>query len=552
MQGLAESSKMLDRGGDPTVRQLLSSLIFNPNDGTIRLNGARIVMQRASALSDLRRELVRLLGEKEARVFLLRLGFMSGRADARFVRTGWPNLDLGDAFTAGTRLHTFSGVVRVETVFNSYDFRKKRFSAEFLWHDSVEAAEFSKTRLASDPVCWTQLGYASGYASEFFDTLIVYKEVECAAQGHSHCRVVGKPADGWGAQDPEVVLFRERIDVADDTRPIPPLRGSAGRVTEASLSGMESLVLMPVLEKLDRIAAMALPVLITGMPGTGRGSAARYLRRMSGFPANDTRRIVGMQVDLALCTEVARAEKTARRTPSRELILIDSVETIPAEIQPHFARAIEEGIAAGGPRIVAVADERCAADAPSPLRELFSVLSPITVRMPTLAEREGERVALARSMLPVLATRMNLEPPCFEAAAEELIEAELWPGNLRQMRSVLIAALDTQTNSTTISAAQIEAQLTRFNGSSASDSHQPGGAPIHPHQLLESEGFSLNALEHALYAAAMERAHGNLSAAARMLGLTRAQLAYRMENAPHRKTTGHNEQMGFPPSGGVV
>lgn len=530
MRGLTESSKMLDRGGDPTVRQLLSSLIFNPNDGTIRLNGARIVMQRASALSDLRRELVRLLGEKEARVFLLRLGFMSGRADARFVRTGWPNLDMGDAFTAGTRLHTFSGVVRVETIFNSYDFRKKRFSAEFLWHDSVEAAEFSKSRLAADPVCWTQLGYASGYASEFFDTLIVYKEMECAAQGHSHCRVVGKPAEGWGAQDPEVVLFRERIDVADDTRPIPPLRGSAVRVAEASLSGMESLVLMPVLEKLDRVAAMALPVLIVGMPGTGRGSAAQYLRRASGFPANDTRRIVGMQVDLTLCTEVARPERATRRTPSRELILIDSVETIPADIQLHFARAIEEGIAAGGPRVVAIADERCTAEASGALRELLSVLSPITVRMPTLAEREGDRLALARSMLPVLATRMNLEPPCFEAAAEKLIEAEPWPGNLRQMRNVLIAALDTPTGNATISAAQIEAQLMRFKASLASENSQRTRVPTHLHELLESEGFSLDAFEHALYWAAMERTDGNLSAAARMLGLTRAQLAYRIEN----------------------
>ena len=33
---------MLDRGGDPTVRQLLSNLVFNPNDGTIRSHsGAR-------------------------------------------------------------------------------------------------------------------------------------------------------------------------------------------------------------------------------------------------------------------------------------------------------------------------------------------------------------------------------------------------------------------------------------------------------------------------------------------------------------------------------
>ena len=538
MQGLIESSKMLDRGGNPTVRQLLSSLVFNPNDGTIQLNGARIVMQRASALSDLRRELVGLLGEKEARIFLLRLGFMSGRSDARFVRAGWPNLDIGDAFTAGTRLHTFSGVVRVETVFNSYDFRKKRFSAEFLWRDSVEAAEFSKTRLASEPVCWTQLGYASGYASEFFDTLIVYKEIECAAQGHSHCRVVGKPADGWGRNDPEVMLFRERIDVADDISRAPASRGNAARATDTSFSSLDNLILLPVRDRLDRLAATTLPVLITGAPGTGRGSAARYLHRRSAVPTADLRRLVGMQVDLALCAEVARPIKASRRTSHCEMIVIDAVETIPHDVQRHFARAIEEGIATGGPRIVAVADQRFATKEQGSLKELFSVLSPITVRMPTLSEREGERVALARSMLPVLAARMNIEPLRFEAAAEELIEAERWPGNLRQMRNVLVAALDTKTTNTTISAALIEAQLTRFPVSSESDSREHGGTPADPHQLLESEGFSLSTLEQALYTAAMERAQGNLSAAARMLGLTRAQLAYRIESGLERKPQG--------------
>src|SRR6185369_65939 len=177
-------SMLLDRGGQPTVRDLLSRLVFNPTDGTIRLNGGRVVMQRAAVGVELRRELIRLLGPQEARVFLIRLGFLSGQADARFVRTSWPSLDIGDAFTAGTRLHTFSGVVRVETVYNDFDFRKKRFSAEFLWHESAEAAEFRRTRPAVEPVCWTQLGYACGYASEFFDTLIIYKEVECAGQGH--------------------------------------------------------------------------------------------------------------------------------------------------------------------------------------------------------------------------------------------------------------------------------------------------------------------------------------------------------------------------------
>ena len=37
-----------------------------------------------------------------------------------------------------------SGVVRVETVHNDFDFSKRFFSGEFLWHDSVEAAEYGK------------------------------------------------------------------------------------------------------------------------------------------------------------------------------------------------------------------------------------------------------------------------------------------------------------------------------------------------------------------------------------------------------------------------
>jgi hypothetical protein len=245
---------MLDFGGEPTVRELLTSLVFNPIDGTIRLNGDRIVMQRATVGSELRRELIQLLGAPEARVFLMRLGFLTGQADARFVRTRWPNLNVGDAFTAGTRLHTFSGVVRVETVYNDFDLRTGRFAAEFVWHDSVEAIEFRGLRHATEPVCWTQLGYASGYATEFFNTLIVYKEIECAAQGHDHCRIVGKSVNGWGANDPEVSLYLERIATFEGRAFSAPAIRPLRRPTESALSDLDRVILSPIKEELDRLA----------------------------------------------------------------------------------------------------------------------------------------------------------------------------------------------------------------------------------------------------------------------------------------------------------
>ena len=531
MKAPLEPSRLLDRG-KPTVRELLSNLVFNPVDGTIRLNGDRVVMQRAAVGVELRRELVRLLGPQEARVFLMRLGFLSGQADARFVRTNWPNVDIGDAFTAGTRLHTFSGVVRVETVYNDFDLRKKRFAAEFLWHDSVEAAEFRRLRRSTEPVCWTQLGYACGYASEFFDTLIIYKEVECAAQGHRHCRVVGKPADVWGPGDPEVILFRERIAAPQEAGMSEPLRKVAARTAESALSDLDRLILAPVRGELDRLAPMALPVLITGSPGTGRSRAARYLHRAAGTSGTEPRHVFGARVDLDLCAEIARRGRGGRRNAAGETILIDAAEQIPADVQPHLARAVGDGILVGGPRVLALVDCDSSAGLPVPSSlspELWYALSALAVRMPRLDERQGQRVAMAQALISMLAARMGIDPPQLDGSAGKAIEQAAWPGNLRQMRTVLSAVLAAHRGDQPVSRGEIEAQLGRLPfAKSAVAGDTEGKLRLLFDQLLDAEGFSLSELERSAYQAAVDRARGNLSAAARLLGLTRAQLAYRL------------------------
>jgi transcriptional regulator with AAA-type ATPase domain len=541
MKTLSESSKLLDRGGKPTVSELLSSLVFNPVDGTIRLNGGRIVIQRAAVGVELRRELTRLLGPQEARVFLIRLGFLSGRADARFVRTSWPSLDIGDAFTAGTRLHTFSGVVRVETVYNDFDFRTKRFAGEFLWHDSVEAAEFRRMRHATEPVCWTQLGYASGYASEFFDALVVYKEVECLAAGDSNCRVIGKLAEVWGAGDPDVILFRERIATSQEATLAEPLRKIAERAAESALSELDRLLLAPVRSELDRLVPMALPVMLSGAPGTGRSRAARYLHRASGASGTKPRHAYGRRIDLDLCAEIVGRGKSGRRGGTGQTILIDAAEEIPCEIQPHLARAIEEGMLVGGPRVLALVgyDPSMGMPAPPWCPELWYALSAATVRMPRLDEREGQRAAVAQALMPVLAARMGVAPPNFDRSALRAIERAAWPGNLRQMRAVLSAVLVAHSDAKSVSSSEIEAHLARFpNATPVTDAG--AGNRLQPllRQLLGQEGFSLSEFERSVYRAAVEQARGNLSAAARLLGITRPQLAYRISHSHHQRTSG--------------
>lgn len=533
MRAPLEKSGLLDRGGKPTVRELLSSLVFNPIDGTIRLHGERVVMQRAAVGFELRRDLINLLGTEEARIFLMRLGFASGRADARFVRTNWPNLDVADSFTAGTRLHTFSGVVRVETTYNDFDIRRKRFAAEFIWCDSVEAEEFRRERRnATGPVCWTQLGYASGYASEFFDTLVVYKETQCRAEGHQHCRVVGKIADMWGPGDPDVILFRERIAAALDEPQIESRRIPTPRKAESSLSELDRIVVAPVRQQLDRFATMAMPVLIDGAIGTGRNRAARYLHHIATSSGKILRRVAGGQVDADLLAEIAHAPRGAKRGSSAGAVLIDGLDQLASAMQERLVRAIEDGSLAGGPRVIVLANS----DLPSAANvdaSLWYAVSALWVHMPSFAERAGDRLAIARALLPFLAARAGQSPPALDQSAARSIEKAGWPGNLPEMRAVLAASLANHPAGGPLTGAEIEAQLARLTRMS--------DCPADPEDVwlgrwleraLSSGNFSMAALERQIYDAAVARTDGNLSAAARLLDLTRAQLAYRLGTTP--------------------
>lgn len=127
-----DEARLLHRGGRPTLADLMDTLEFSPANGAIELNGARMVLARATFGADLQDELVRRFGEHEAMVLMMRLGYRNGREDAEFIRQEWPNLDVGDAFTAGTRLHMMTGTVRVETLHNDFDFKNDRFSGDFL------------------------------------------------------------------------------------------------------------------------------------------------------------------------------------------------------------------------------------------------------------------------------------------------------------------------------------------------------------------------------------------------------------------------------------
>jgi len=520
-----DSAGLLDRGGRPTVRELLGGLQFDAATGALRLNQARVTLQTAAADRILRRELVQMLGEDEARVFLLRRGFQMGHHDAAFVARSWPALDRGDAFTAGTRLHMFSGIVRVETLHNDFDFARGRFSAEFLWHNSIEAESGDDLPRHSDrPLCWQQLGYASGYASFFFGAPVIYKETACMGQGHRACRVVGRLATGWGEDDPEVILFRNRIL---PTAPVVRRRGQAGGpVPEAA----DALLLAPVLRGLERAARLPLPALIAGAGSCGQELAAAHLIRLAG----------GAEVPLRLhgpsCTiEALRAAFAQQRKPRRKdaapPILLEGVEALPAEVQAELAHELSEGEVQARPLLVATSALTLGRLAGGGIAfSLWARLAPLAQELPALSSRAADLPRLAVALLERLAGQLGLDQPGVEPGAFDLLAAVPLPGGLATLEAVLTAILVEALDGQPVTAARVQDVADRI-APKAAPSEAGLDLDAWIAARLDEGGFALDAHEARIRRAALARAGGNLSAAARLLGISRAQLAYREKAA---------------------
>lgn len=527
---------LLDRGGRPTLRELLAHLVFSPVNGVLRLGNTRMVLQRTSFLSHLREEIVRNYGREDARVLLMRLGFQAGVEDFRFVQSSWSNLDPGDIFTAGTRLHTVSGVARVETLHNDFDFKKGKFSGEFLWHESAEASEHRKHYGdATEPVCWSLLGYAAGYATHGLGKLIVFKETECKAMGHKHCRVVGKPAEVWGEDDPTVQLFRRQIMpryLSEEIRKRPP-QTNPRPIPKDGTARLEAVVVEPVRTQLERLAVSSLPALISGPVGSGKAIAANYLARLV-LPGGRAPELVSGH-GLTRERLATLLTPSAGRSASRHVLVLEDPEALDPGAQALLESYLRPAFDASRhqPLLIVLTE--------TPPWEFVSdvsirpairrILTTVQVTMPSLKERRHDVPEIARCLAEVIAEKIHMPVRELSSAAESVLADMRLQENLVTLEAILTTAVLEATPLQQIDAAAIQRaaaalRLDTVSSGSSSDLYAAALAAFH------ADGFDIERLNEILYRLAMERASGNVARAAQMLGLSRPQLAYRLREAP--------------------
>jgi DNA-binding NtrC family response regulator len=207
-----------------------------------------------------------------------------------------------------------------------------------------------------------------------------------------------------------------------------------------------------------KAARNRLPILIIGEPGTGKETVARAihaasLRSRSPLVGLDCKAVPANIVDSELFGHEAGAFPGAFSAKDGKILeanggslLLDDVTALPGETQELLNRTLATGevrpVGCNGSHSV---DVRLIATASRPLPEdyhplLREQLETTVVHLPPLRERSSDIPALARHLLTRFAEQGLIRPLAIDNGALTVLMRYGWPGNVRQLASVLLRA----------------------------------------------------------------------------------------------------------------
>jgi two-component system, NtrC family, response regulator AtoC len=147
--------------------------------------------------------------------------------------------------------------------------------------------------------------------------------------------------------------------------------------------------------------------------------------------------------------------------------------------------------------------------------DLYYRLKVISIEVPSLRQRTGDVDVLSRHFLQEFCNKYMKPKTVFSSSAQELLNAHRWPGNVRELRACVEQAVLMNTTGTIT-----PTELSLSSGISKTFD-MPNHFPV--------EGISLEEIEKGYLTQALDRSNGNITKAAKMLGLSRDTLRYRLE-----------------------
>lgn len=342
--------------------------------------------------------------------------------------------------------------------------------------------------------------------------------------------VLTKPVDGERIKA-AVVAAMEKSELARDVARLETLLGASAQ--DAFVS--ESPSMSALVEKIDRLANVEMPVLILGEKGSGKGSIARRLHA-SGSRAQKPFVIVP-ESDNPLVVEQALFGGSGRPSAFAQagdgVLFIESIASLGPAGQERLAKVLAELSAArtGGqpvswPRLIVAAERELSAmvEAGQLKDDLARRLSPLTVQMPSLRERKNDIPRLIEQIAQRVARQSRSQVVAFGADVIAFFCEQSWPGNLRELEAAVLRAIALSRGG------QVRLEdlsEPRAAVATLQAAPQRGWAP----QLdAQGEVLSYDTYEAEIFRFALDRAGGCVSRAAEMLGVGRATMYRKMRS----------------------
>lgn len=310
-----------------------------------------------------------------------------------------------------------------------------------------------------------------------------------------------------------------------------------------------------LVEEVHKIRSSDVTVLVTGESGTGKELVARAIHALSSrrekvfVPFNCT--AVPKELSEGYLFGYRRGAFTGAIKDSEGVIraaaggtlFLDEIGDLPLDVQPKLLRFLQEGeIQPLGEQRVTKVDVRIIAATNTDLEEmvaqgrfredLYYRLNVIRLRVPPLRERRSEIPTIVNYYTNHYAAKFGRKDIQITPPAIDLLMVADWPGNVRQLCNEVQRLVARAEDGLMITPEHLSPELRRMSAPAATASVTPitGGAstatvPLQNVTLAEA----LAEVERRMIAAALRKHSGNISRAARELGLTRRGLYLKLD-----------------------
>ena len=308
-----------------------------------------------------------------------------------------------------------------------------------------------------------------------------------------------------------------------------------------------------LVEEVHKIRSSDVTVLVTGESGTGKELVARAIHALSSrrdkifVPFNCT--AVPKELSEGYLFGYRRGAFTGAvkdsdgviRTAAGGTLFLDEIGDLPLDVQPKLLRFLQEGeIQPLGEQRPCKVDVRIIAATNTDLEEmvadgrfredLYYRLNVIRLRVPPLRERRSEIPTIVNYYVNHYSAKFGLRDIHIAPQAVDLLMVADWPGNVRQLCNEVQRVVARSEDGTLITAEQLSPELRRMRTVAT-----PAGAALigQDSSVTVPANATLNEalaeVERKMIRESLQKHRGNISRAARELGLTRRGLYLKLD-----------------------